>query len=58
MMPVGVPDGMRVDEAGNLWVGGGDGVYVHAPDGTQRAHIPVPEMVTNLEFGGDDLCDV
>lgn len=58
VMPVGVPDGMRVDEAGNLWVGGGDGVYVHALDGTQRAHIPVPEMVTNLEFGGDDLCDV
>ena len=45
-MPVGVPDG------------GGDGVYVYAPDGTQVAHVPVPEMVTNLEFGGADMCDV
>jgi gluconolactonase len=52
VMPVGVPDGMRVDERGNLWVGGGDGVYVFAPTGAQLAHVPVPEMVTNLEFGG------
>lgn len=58
VMPVGVPDGMRIDAEGNLWVGGGDGVYVHAPDGNQLAHAPVPEMVTNLEFGGEDLCDV
>lgn len=58
VMPVGVPDGMRVDRAGNLWVAGGDGVYVHAPHGPQIAHVPVPEMVTNLEFGGADLCDV
>jgi gluconolactonase len=58
VMPVGVPDGMRVDVEGHLWVGGGDGVYVYAPDGTQVAHVPVPEMVTNLEFGGADMCDV
>ena len=54
VMPVGVPDGMRVDTAGNLWVGGGDGVYVYAPDGSQIGHAPVPEMVTNVEFGGVD----
>jgi gluconolactonase len=58
VMPVGVPDGMRCDAAGNLWVAGGDGVYVHAPDGTQIAHAPVPEMVTNLTFGGTDGRDV
>ncbi|MGP1397646.1 MAG: SMP-30/gluconolactonase/LRE family protein [Inquilinaceae bacterium] len=58
VMPVGVPDGMRVDAAGNLWVAGGDGVYVYADDGTRIAHVPVPEMVTNLEFGGADLRDV
>lgn len=58
VMPVGVPDGMRVDERGHLWVGGGDGVYVYGPDGAQVTHIPVPEMVTNLEFGGADMCDV
>lgn len=58
VIPVGVPDGMRIDAEGHLWVGGGDGIYVYAPDGTQVAHVPVPEMVTNLEFGGTDLCDV
>ena len=54
VMPVGVPDGMRVDAMGNLWVGGGDGVHVHAPDGRRIGHVPVPEMVTNLCFGGAD----
>jgi gluconolactonase len=53
VMPVGVPDGMRVDDRGNLWVGGGDGVHVWSPAGEALAHVPVPEMVTNLEFGGE-----
>ena len=54
VMPVGVPDGMRVDRQGRLWVAGGDGVYVYAPDGSQVGHVAVPEMVTNVEFGGAD----
>lgn len=54
VMPLGVPDGMRVDERGNLWVGGGDGVHVWSPEGEALAHVPVPGMVTNLEFGGED----
>ena len=58
IMPVGVPDGLRVDVAGNLWVAGGDGVYVYAPAGHQIGHAPVPEMVTNIEFGGADGCDL
>lgn len=58
VMPNGVPDGMRVDAEGNVWVGGGDGIYIYRPDGTQISHIAVPEMVTNLEFGGEDMCDV
>lgn len=53
VMPVGVPDGMRVDPAGNLWVGGGDGVYVYDHRGGQIGHVQVPEMVTNLTFGGE-----
>lgn len=58
VMPVGVPDGMRCDRAGNLWVAGGDGVYVYAPDGQLSEHVPVPEMVTNLAFGGADGRDL
>ncbi len=54
VMPVGVPDGMRVDAKGNLWVAGGDGVYVYNPGGENIGHVPVPEMVTNIEFGSAD----
>lgn len=58
VMPVGVPDGMRVDADGRLWVAGGDGVYVWDAAGTAIDHIPVPEMVTNIAFGGPDLSDL
>lgn len=53
MMQVGVPDGMRCDVDGNLWVAGVDGLYIHDPAGRLIGHAPVPEMVTNLCFGGD-----
>ena len=58
VMPVGVPDGMRVDAEGRLWVAGGDGVYVFDGRGAQVAKIEIPEMVTNVEFGGPDLADL
>ena len=58
VMPVGVPDGMRVDAEGRLWVAGGDGVYVWSADGARVGHVPVPEMVTNVEFGGEDLSEL
>lgn len=54
-MPVGVPDGMRCDVEGNVWVAGGDGVYVVSPAGEQMGHVRVPEMVTNVCFGGADM---
>jgi gluconolactonase len=53
VMPVGVPDGMRCDVDGNLWVAGGDGVHILNAGGHPIGHAPVPEMVTNLTFGGD-----
>lgn len=58
VMPEGVPDGMRVDAEGRLWVAGGDGVYVWDANGEEVTHVPVPEMVTNVEFGGPDLSDL
>jgi gluconolactonase len=54
VLPQGVPDGMRVDEQGRLYVAGLDGVYVYLPDGTPLGILHVPEMVTNLCFGGAD----
>ncbi|SEK48131.1 SMP-30/gluconolactonase/LRE family protein [Pacificibacter marinus] len=50
----GLPDGMRVDTAGNLWSSAGDGVHCFAPDGTLLGKILVPETVANLCFGGPD----
>ena len=54
----GWPDGFRVDEAGRVWSSSGDGVRVFAPDGELVLHVPVPERIGNLCFGGpggDDL---
>jgi len=54
----GVPDGFRVDEAGRVWSSSGDGVRVFAPGGELIAHVPVPERVGNLCFGGPDGRDL
>ncbi|MEQ1941521.1 SMP-30/gluconolactonase/LRE family protein [Mesorhizobium sp. VNQ89] len=48
----GIPDGFRVDVAGNLWISAWDGVQCHNPEGTLLGKILVPEMVANLAFGG------
>ena len=54
VMADGVPDGMRVDEFGNLWVAAFDGVHVYAPSGEKLGMIAVPEKTANLCFGGPD----
>ena len=48
----GCADGIRVDSEGNLWSSAGDGVHCVAPDGTLLGKIAVPEIVSNLCFGG------
>lgn len=50
----GVPDGMRCDEQGRLYVSALDGVQVFNAKGMLLGKIRVPEMVTNLCFGGPD----
>jgi sugar lactone lactonase YvrE len=51
------PDGLTVDEQGDLWVGlyGGWAVNRYAPDGSLRAtvHMPVAQA-TSCAFGGRD----
>ena len=47
-------DGMTMDVLGNLYCTGGPRVVVFAPDGEQRAVIPVPEGTANCTFGGPD----
>lgn len=48
----GWSDGMRMDTDGNLWSSAGDGVHCIAPDGHLMGKILVPEVVSNLCFGG------
>ena len=55
---VGLPDGITVDVEGRVWSSAGDGVHVFSPDGTELAFIPVPEVVANVCFGGDDGGDL
>lgn len=45
-------DGLRVDEAGNVWTSAGDGVHCIEPDGNLIGRIRVPEAAANVCFGG------
>ncbi len=48
----GLHDGLRLDTHGNLWVSAGDGVHCYAPDATLLGKIRIPEVVSNVCFGG------
>lgn len=45
-------DGLRIDESGRIWISAGDGVHCYEPDGTLIGKLLVPEVVSNLAFGG------
>jgi gluconolactonase len=48
----GLPDGFRVDVAGNIWTSAGDGVHCFSPEGELLGKILVPQTVSNVTFGG------
>ena len=54
----GFADGIRCDEDGNVWASAGwvgdgyDGVHVFAPDGQRIGLILLPEIPSNVCFGG------
>jgi gluconolactonase len=50
----GLVDGMKLDERGNVYVTGPEGVWVFAPDGDHLGVIRVPESVGNVNWGDDD----
>ena len=50
----GVPDGMKADDRGNVWVTGPGGVWVYDFHGALIGKVAVPEMVANLHWGGED----
>jgi gluconolactonase len=54
----GGSDGVRADTEGNIWASAGwagegfDGVHVFSPEGQRLGHIRLPELCSNLCFGG------
>jgi sugar lactone lactonase YvrE len=51
------PDGLTVDDDGNIWVGmyGGWAVRCYGPDGSLRASVDIPvAQATSCAFGGGD----
>jgi gluconolactonase len=54
----GFADGIRADIDGNVWASAGwvgdgyDGVHIFAPDGTRIGQIRLPEICSNVCFGG------
>jgi gluconolactonase len=51
----GVPDGMKVDLAGNLFVTGPGGIWVWDSGGRHLGTILLPEQPANLAWGDADL---
>ncbi len=51
----GVPDGMKIDTAGNVYTGGAGGLYIMDPKGKKLGRIVhgLP-ATTNVAFGGPD----
>jgi gluconolactonase len=51
----GLPDGMKCDQRGNVWVTAPGGVWVYSPRGDLLGKVRLPELVANLAWGGDDF---
>ena len=54
LMQPGVPDGMKCDAEGNIWVTAPGGLWVYAPDGRHLGKVSIPELAANLHWGGAD----
>jgi gluconolactonase len=50
----GVPDGMKVDRAGNIYATGPAGIMVFSPDAKLLGTIQLPEIPANLNWGDAD----
>jgi len=48
----GLFDGFRIDREGRLWTSAGDGVHCYTPEGELIGKLRVPEIVSNVCFGG------
>jgi gluconolactonase len=49
------PDGVEVDQGGNVYVANKAGITVFKPDGKKIGNVAIPDQPTGMAFGGDDL---
>lgn len=49
----GLPDGLKVDRAGNLWATGPGGVHIYSPAGKRLGRIDTGEATANVAWGDD-----
>jgi gluconolactonase len=52
--PEHVLDGFRFDVENNIWTSCGKGVACYASSGEQIGYIKMPELVSNVDFGGTE----
>jgi gluconolactonase len=50
----GVPDGLKLDLAGNIYSTGAGGIWICSPAGELLGQISVPEVAANLAWGDED----
>lgn len=51
----GVPDGIKIDRQGNLYITGPGGIWIWDPQGHHLGTIVLPEQPANLAWGGSQL---
>jgi gluconolactonase len=49
----GDPDGMKLDNQGNVFCTGPGGIWIYAPSGTKLGRIVMPEVAANVNWGDD-----
>ena len=50
----GVPDGMKIDAHGNIYLTGPGGIWIFDTSGEHLGVLQTPERAANLGWGGDD----
>lgn len=48
-----VPDGLKVDSAGDIWSSGPGGMRIISPQGKVLGQLKIPEVVANIAFAED-----
>ena len=51
---IGTPDGIKVDEKGNLYGAGPGGLWIISPEGKHIGGLKLPERAANCAWGGPD----